>query len=265
MLGVLQAGGIFVPLDPGAPPARIEAIIRDAGIRIVVSDAQSPDWPAALARQGIRLLARETMPRVTVPEAQGATPDALAYLLYTSGSTGTPKGVPQTHANALHLVGAWSRNLGLYAGDRLSLFSTYGYDAAVQDIFGALISGASVHPLDVRRLDRETLLDRVAGRELTVLHATPTLYRHLFGRHVACRQDLSRVRLVVLGGEPARRADFDLFCARFRRGARFVNGYGLTEATAVTQWFADHDTLPRGQELPIGRTLTDRQRVLLVD
>jgi len=76
------------------------------------------------------------------------------------------------------------------------------------------------------------------------------------------------VRLIVLGGEVARRADFELFRARFRRGARFVNGYGLTEATAVTQWFADHDTLPRGQQLPIGRPLlpaADGQRVLLLD
>ena len=205
-------------------------------------------------RAGSTLLRREELPAACRRGAVAPSdPDALAYLLYTSGSTGTPKGVPQTHRNVLHFVRAWAGNLGLAADDRLSLFSTYGYDAAVQDIFGALLTGASVCPLDVRRLDRETLLDRIADRGLTVLHGTPTVYRYLFGGHVACRQDLSRVRLVVLGGEVARRADFELFRARFRRGARFVNGYGLTEATAVTQWFADHDTQPWGQQLPIGR------------
>ncbi|MDH5254807.1 MAG: AMP-binding protein, partial [Gammaproteobacteria bacterium] len=268
ILGVLQAGGVYVPLDPLAPPARLGGIIRDAGVRIVVTDLSAPDWPAALAAAGLVVLRREELAAAPGLEPPPGNPDALAYLLYTSGSTGVPKGVPQTHRNVLHFVRAWSGNLGLAPDDRLSLLSTYGYDAAVQDILGALLSGASVCPLDVRRLDRETLLDRIADRGLTVFHGTPTVYRYLFGGHVACRQDLSRVRLVVLGGEVARRADFELFRARFRRGARFVNGYGLTEATAVTQWFADHDTQPRGQQLPIGRPLVraaEGQRVLLLD
>ena len=65
-------------------------------------------------------------------------------------------------------------------------------------------------------------------------------------------------------GEAARRADFELFKARFRRGARFVNGYGLTEATAVLQGFSDHDTQPWGNVLSLGWPVGD-QRVLLLD
>ncbi len=265
LLGVLEAGAAFVPLDPGSPPARLAAIARDAGLRTVVSDA------GALAVAG-RWPADNGLDIVLLPEGDGhgdrvvsaARPDSLAYLLYTSGSTGAPKAVAQTHRNVLRQVRAWARNLALAPPDRLSLFSTCAYDAAVQDIFGALLSGAAVCPLDVRRLDRETLLDRVAGRGLTVLHATPTVYRYLFGGHVACRQDLSRVRLVVLGGEEARRADFELFKSRFRPGTRLVNGYGLTEATAVLQWFGAHDSHPYGQTLPIGRPV-GAQRVLLLD
>ena len=250
MLGVLQAGGVYVPLDPLAPAARLASVSRDAGLRVLVTDRSAPVPPPA----GLLALAREELlASAELPSFPTVEPDSLAYLLYTSGSTGTPKGVPQTHRNVLHFIRAWAGNLGLTPEDRLSLFSTSGYDAAVQDIFGALLTGAAVCPLDVRGLDRETLLDRVADRGLTVLHGTPTVYRYLFGGRVACRQDLSRVGLVVLGGEVARRADFELFCARFRPGARFVNGYGLTEATAVTQWFAGHATRPYGQQLPIGR------------
>ncbi len=250
MLGVLQAGGVYVPLDLLAPAARLASVSRDAGLRVLVTDRSAPVPPPA----GLLALAREELPASgDSPSFPTVAPDPLAYLLYTSGSTGTPKGVPQTHRNVLHFIRAWAANLGLTPDDRLSLFSTSGYDAAVQDIFGALLTGAAVCPLDVRGLDRETLLDRVADRGLTVLHGTPTVYRYLFGGRVACRQDLSRVRLVVLGGEVARRADFELFRARFRPGARFVNGYGLTEATAVTQWLAGHATRPYGQQLPIGR------------
>ena len=260
LLGVLEVGAVYVPLDPLAPAARLRQIIADAGAVLVLTDRFAPDWPLPDCRDRVACLpdpesaVQATLPPpVSQPVAQD--PDALAYLLYTSGSTGTPKGVPQTHRNVLHHVRGWAQNLRLTASDRLSLLSTYGYDAAVQDIFGALLSGAAVCPLDIRRLDRETLLDRIADWGLTVLHATPSAYRYLFGGHVACRQDLSRVRLIVLGGEPARRADFELFEARFARTAQFVNGYGLTEATAVTQWFAGPGTHPYGQQLPIGRPL----------
>ena len=268
MLGVLQAGAAYVPLDPLAPAARLETIVRDSGLRIVVSERAALDSPdsAWLKQSALELVVLDELP-ASPPAALAllpGSPDDPAYLLYTSGTTGTPKRVAQTQRNVLHYVRSWAANLRLTPADRLSLVSTYGYDAAVQDIFGALLSGAAVYPLDIRRLDRETLLDRIADAGLSVLHATPTVYRHLFGSHVACRQDLSRVRLVVLGGEAARRADFELFRSRFRRGAQFVNGYGLTEATAVLQCFSTHDTQPCGNVLSLGWPLGD-QRVLLLD
>jgi len=268
MLGVLQAGAAYVPLDPLAPAARLDVVVRDAGLRIAVSERAALDSPtgAWLRESALQLIVLDELP-ASPPAALTllpGSPDDAAYLLYTSGTTGTPKRVAQTQRNVLHYVRSWAENLGLGPADRLSLVSTYGYDAAVQDIFGALLSGAAVYPLDIRRLDRETLLDRIADAGLSVLHATPTVYRYLFGSHVACRQDLSRVRLVVLGGETARRADFELFRSRFRRGAQFVNGYGLTEATAVLQCFSTHDTQPYGNVLSLGWPVGD-QRVLLLD
>ncbi len=268
MLGVLQAGAAYVPLDPLAPAARLDAVVRDSGLRIVVSERAALDSPASAWLKGsaLELIVLDELP-ASPPAALAlvpGSPDDPAYLLYTSGTTGTPKRVAQTQRNVLHYVRSWAANLRLTPADRLSLVSTYGYDAAVQDIFGALLSGAAVYPLDIRRLDRETLLDRIADSGLSVLHATPTVYRYLFGSHVACRQDLSRLRLVVLGGETARRADFELFRSRFRRGAQFVNGYGLTEATAVLQCFSTHDSQPYGNVLSLGWPVGD-QRVLLLD
>ena len=269
MLGVLQSGAAYVPLDPLAPAARLGAVVHDAGLQFVVTEAAALSSPGSawLIGSGLQLIVLDELPPalsdlpLSLPVG---SPDDPAYLLYTSGTTGTPKRVAQTQRNVLHYVRSWAANLNLGPADRLSLVSTYGYDAAVQDIFGALLSGAAVHPLDIRRLDRETLLDRIADSGLSVLHATPTVYRYLFGSHVACRQDLSRVRLIVLGGEAARRADFELFKARFRKGAQFVNGYGLTEATAVLQSFSTHDTQPYGNVLSLGWPVGD-QRVLLLD
>ncbi len=110
-----------------------------------------------------------------------------------------------------------------------------------------------MEPFDLRGAESAPeLVDRIAAARVSVLHFTPTVYRHLFGGRVTCAQDLARVRLVVLGGEAARRSDLELFKLRFRRGARLVNGLGLTESTMGLQYFADHDTRLLGEGLPMG-------------
>jgi len=229
VLGVLRSGGHYAPLDPWAPAARQRELLA------------LPRAPLVAARGG------EPPPG----PVDGSRP---AYRLHTSGTTGRPKAIEQTHAGALAHVRAWGRQLGIGPADRLALVAALGYDAAVQDIFGALVAGAAIEVLDLRGAESgPELVDRIAQSGVTLLHLTPTVYRHLFGGRVTCDQDLSRVRLVVLGGEEARRSDFDLFRLRFGRGARLVNGLGLSESTTALQFFADHDTKILGERLPVGR------------
>ncbi|MCC5794469.1 MAG: AMP-binding protein, partial [Chromatiales bacterium] len=213
MLAVLKAGACFVPLDRQSPAVRLSAQASSAGLRLVLGDGTPvpgleavpqlgpADWSSAQAKPV----------RVTVAA------EAPAYLLYTSGTTGEPKAVLQTQGNLVMQVMRWARGLGLGPGDRLSLLSGYGHDAAIQDVFGALLSGACVHPLDVRGQPRGELLSVIAG--LTVLHATPTVFRYLLGSPPEV--DLGGLRLVVLGGEAAYREDLELFRAYCRRGAVF--------------------------------------------
>jgi acyl-CoA synthetase (AMP-forming)/AMP-acid ligase II/acyl carrier protein len=162
-------------------------------------------------------------------------------------------------------VRSWAARLGLGAADRLSSLGSVASDTALQDLGAALVTGASLHPLDVRRLARETVLDRIAAARLTALHLTPTLYRYLLGEHVSCRQDLSAVRLVVLGGEPARAADLALWRSRFGGRGTFVNGYGMTEATAILLWPAGATSRGYGSVLPVGWPVRDGEVWLRAD
>src|SRR3989449_10591212 len=91
---------------------------------------------------------------------RAVSPDDPAYLLYTSGSTGRPKGVLQNHRNILHFIRAYATNLSLSANDRLSLISSYSVDAAVMDIFGALLNGATLCPIDLREVGLGGLRER---------------------------------------------------------------------------------------------------------
>jgi amino acid adenylation domain-containing protein len=265
LMGCVQAGKAYVPLDPYAPRVRNEAVLRHAGVQAIVCDTTRLRAAPWLHETALPLVLADEVPAtIPGPVSAAADPQDPAYLLMTSGTTGTPKGVAQSHRNVLGQVGTWSRQLAINANDRLSLFAGYGYDAAVQDIFGALLNGASVHLLDLRGgASAPELVDRIATEGISILHATPTVYRYLFGGRVTCQQDLGAVRLVVLGGEEGRRSDLELFKVRFRRGARLINGLGLTESTMALQYIADHDSRILGDKLPVGRPVPGNRVVLL--
>ncbi|HHQ15150.1 MAG TPA: hypothetical protein ENK16_08965, partial [Chromatiales bacterium] len=262
LFGIILAGAVYVPLEPDQPVKRLRARIAHAGISQIVSDTACREPARALGRP-VSVIPVSMMdgqppePWETLRPVPVSADDPV-YVLYTSGTTGEPKGVVQTHGGLLNQIGRYAASLELGPADRLSLLSGYGFDAAVQDIFGALLSGASVHPLDLRgQASGEQLVSALCQAQVTVVHATPTVYRHLFGGELNCSHDLGSIRCVVLGGEPARRADFELFCSRFGESVRLVNGYGLTESTVALQWHADAQTPVCGENLPIGEPVGD--------
>jgi len=250
LLGVVKAGAAYVPLDPDAPPGRLQQIVGEAGLSVVVTDQLHEAAAVSLAGVSVMLVGDEQ--RAEPPAGHGA-PDDLAYILFTSGSTGRPKGVMQSQRNVLHHVANYSNALSISTDDRLTLLSSYGFDAAVMDIFGALLNGACLYPLSLK--DEEypgELLDRMGEQRISVLHATPTVFRHLM-RNKVCRHDLSCVRYVVLGGEEALANDFALFRKQFAPPTLFVNGLGPSECTLALQFFADHGTRLPGSVVPVGK------------
>ena len=264
LLGVLKSGCAYVPLDQNAPAARLEAIIRDAELALVLTDAarralisEQPGVPVAELGVG------DTEYSTAALQAPGQ-PDDLAYILFTSGSTGTPKGVMQTQANVVRQVRAYSHALQIDPTDRLTLLSAYGFDAAVMDIYGALLNGACLYPLDIREENYSgALLDQMSDGGISILHATPTVFRYLM-RQKVCRHDLESVRAVVLGGEEALSSDFELFRKQFAPPTLFVNGLGPSESTLALQFFADHQTRLLGNLVPVGLPV-DGVNVRLVD
>ncbi|HKI03782.1 MAG TPA: amino acid adenylation domain-containing protein [Thermoanaerobaculia bacterium] len=263
MLGVLQAGGAYVPLDPAFPAARLRAILEDARCGAILVGSGLRPLAAELARDGAhRLIDEELLEEGPAAPSRPVAPDAPAYLLYTSGSTGEPKGVVQCHRNVLHHIRAYTNALRIHPGDRLSLLASYGFDASVMDIYGALLNGATLVPFDLRRRSFQDLAATVAG--ITIYHSTPSVYR-LFLASVAPGTVFDTVRLVVLGGEEAQRRDLDLFRRCFPERCLFVNGLGPTESTLALQFFADHRTKLRRGTVPVGFPVQETEVLLMND
>ncbi|MEO1619801.1 MAG: condensation domain-containing protein, partial [Cyanobacteria bacterium J06632_3] len=190
-------------------------------------------------------------------------PDSLAYILYTSGSTGEPKGVMQSHRNLLHFIRVYTNNLHIRPQDRLTLLSSYSFDAAIMDIFAALLNGATLYPIAVRDIGLEQLAHWLTQEQMTIYHSTPTLYRYFTDEIAAHNADLHTIRLVVLGGEAVTKQDVERYRQHFSKQAVFVNGFGPSESTVTLQQFITAETPIFLDNVPVGYPVPDTEIYLL--
>ena len=154
MLGTLDAGRFYVPLDPALPDARLRSILLDLDAAAVVTEGASSARARGLAADGAPVFELEELLAVPATGTSSTSTVSvsagdLAYVLFTSGSTGRPKGVMQSHRNVLHNVWKLASGLGIGPEDRITLLSSPSFGASVSDIYGALLTGACVCPFDL--------------------------------------------------------------------------------------------------------------------
>ena len=270
MLGALRAGKTYVPLDPNHPRERLAQIIEHSQATALLTNNKNLALAEELTKSGLQLInidaaSSKALPFQTPLPLPKVGPDRLAYILYTSGSTGEPKGVMQNHRNVLHYIRVYTNNLHLNADDRLTLLSSYCFDASVMDIYGALLNGATLYPIDIKEDGLAGLPEYLIADKITVYHSTPTVYRYFVNELTGADEtlDFPNLRLVVLGGEKVNRTDVELYKQHFANHCLFVNGLGPTEATVSLQNFIDKQTKIAGDSVPVGFPVADTEVLLL--
>ncbi|MGX5213662.1 amino acid adenylation domain-containing protein [Streptomyces violaceus] len=267
LLGVLKAGGAYLPLDPSQPADRIGYMLQDAAAPVVVTERAHAELLNGLHDGPVLVLDGEEdraalAARPVTDPAPRTDADSLIYVIYTSGSTGRPKGVGLTHANVERLFTVSAHQTGFRTDDVWTLFHSYAFDFSVWEMWGALLHGGRlvVVPKDVSR-DPSGFLDLLVEQRVTVLNQTPSAFRALVA---AAREGDPRVgelalRTVVFGGEKLEVADLRPWADRVGLNApTLVNMYGITETTVhVTHHLLDEDDLARGSVSPVGVPLDD--------
>ena len=254
LLGVLKAGGAYVPLDPGYPTDRLQYLLADSGVRLVVADPEHPT--SALFGDGLRLVTVNQEPGADPGAGPGpaeeAQPHHLAYVIYTSGSTGNPKGVAITHANITGFL-EWNQRLCRLTGrDRALLNHSVAFDNSVWEIFQCLVSGAELHLASpTAAYDPEEFLREVAERGITTLNATPSQMRILLESGTGPAARLASVRLVFTGAEAVPHDVARRVLASTAPGCQVFNEYGPTEATVTSAYCPiTEELLDRHSHLP---------------
>jgi amino acid adenylation domain-containing protein len=254
LVGILQVGAAYVPVDLADAPTRAQRVLSAAGVRAVLAagDESVPGGPWTVLPPSGDVVAGDEA-------SVDRSPDDVAYVLFTSGSSGEPKGVVITDANLASYLRFAVREYGFAPGGRTLVHSAVTFDFTVTSLFGPLLTGGTAVVLEEDRPD--VLLAQLSTGGFDVVKLTPS-HLELVSSQLPASRLASVARLVVVGGEALHVGQLD----HWRRAAphtSFVNEYGPTEATVgcVVHWLRSEDV---EGPVPIGRPIPGT-RVALVD
>ncbi|MDZ7335182.1 MAG: amino acid adenylation domain-containing protein [candidate division KSB1 bacterium] len=257
MLGVLKAGGAYLPLDPIYPLDRLRLMIEDSGAKCLIIQ-KSLDLN--IAPEGVQVIHidsdwSEIAEKSGEDPISGAIPENLAYMIYTSGSTGKPKGTLVQHRSLCNFATAHVRALGVDATSRWLQFASCSFDASVSEIFTAFMAGGSL-VLAKREtiLATPSLIQLINDQQINVAILPPSLLA------ILPPESVPGLKVLISAGENLPPE----IVTRWMVGRKFFNGYGPTEATVGPTIYQVEQLPENTTTIPIGRPL-DNIKVYVLD
>jgi amino acid adenylation domain-containing protein len=263
LLGILKAGGAFVPLDPNYPMERLEFMAADIAAQVmlvqdsVVQRLSDPTW-----LRGKSLSLEQNRAEIAQESAENptnqTTAESLAYVMYTSGSTGQPKGVMVSHRAVVRLVKN-TNYIDLSEQQVFLQFSPISFDASTLEIWGALLNGGCLAVMPPEKQSLGDLGTAIRQYGVTTLWLTAGLFNVMVEQRV---EDLRPLRQLVAGGDALSPAHVRKALKNLP-GCRLINGYGPTEGTTFSCCHTISAEDAEGSSIPIGRPIANTQVYLL--
>lgn len=266
MLGIMKAGACYVPLDPGYPQARIEYMISDAKLELLLSSGRGNEATQSLGVQ--RICLDTDWPQITAHAHTAldieVAAHALAYVIYTSGSSGQPKGVMLNHRGRVNNVEDFCQRFAMGPQDRALCVSSLSFDISVCDIFTILNAGGClVFPSQGRDKDPEHWLDLIEAEQVTLWHSAPALMDAMLDAVPGHATARSALRFAMLDGDWIPLSMPDRVRAAFPH-AQVVSGGGATELSIISVTHEVGAVQPDWRSVPYGKPMCN-QSAYIVD
>ncbi|MCP4158155.1 MAG: amino acid adenylation domain-containing protein, partial [bacterium] len=266
ILAILKVGAVYLPVDSEIPKGRLDYLLSDSQAKLLLAR----NLPTAAASPDIACLNPEapelytTGPETTV-EAQQAGPHDPVYTIYTSGTTGRPKGVLLTHSNLVNYVEWFSNEARVTGEDKTLLVSSVAFDLGYTAVYPSLLKGAQLHllPKEIYR-NPDYLLNYITQEGITYLKLTPSFFSIIVPDNRFNTDTISRLRLVVLGGEAIQTGDVETALNKCT-GLRIMNHYGPTEVTigCIARYIEYKDLETYKTRPTIGKPINNTQVYIL--
>jgi amino acid adenylation domain-containing protein len=255
LLGVLKAGGVYVPIDPAYPEDRIAYIIDDAEIDILLTQKSLSNLFPKESINKICLDSNWTVISSQSKEnpANKTSAENLAYMIYTSGSTGRPKGTMLQHRGLCNLTMEQIKDFELDESSRTLQFASFSFDASVSDIFTTLISGATLYLAEKEELiPGPGLVNLLKDNKISVVTLPPSVSA------VLQNEQFPDLKTLISAGEACPRD----IAEKWSQERRFLNAYGPTENTVCASSFHVSE-IPQRAAIPIGKPIGNVQLYIL--
>ncbi len=244
MLAVLKSGSAYVPVDPSYPQDRIEYMVKDSGIKLILTQdslkTQLNSQPAVLISMDgdKQKIEQESRSNPAVP----MHPENLAYVIYTSGSTGKPKGTLLHHRGACSLVHLQQKAFNTGPGSRILQFASLSFDAATWEFLMTLLSGSAFVLTSAQTITAgQELVNLLADQKITTITLPPSVLA------VLPETELPDLKTIITAGEAVSAE----LVNTWMNGRRFFNAYGPTETTVCASMYECRGTYTSGP--PIGK------------
>ncbi|HEX6290703.1 MAG TPA: amino acid adenylation domain-containing protein, partial [Herpetosiphonaceae bacterium] len=265
VLAILKAGGAYVPLDPSYPAERLQFMLEDTAMPVLITashlaeNLRQDDAPLDVRVICLDTEAADVAAHPTSDPVSAVTAEHLAYLIYTSGSTGQPKGIGVPH-RAITRLACNTNYVQFTADDRIGMISNVSFDAATMELWGSLLNGGRMVgvPREVL-LSPQAFADHIREYRIDTMFLTSALFNQM-AREIP--DAFATMRDLLVGGEALDpRSIATVLAAGPPR--RLLNGYGPTESTTFAAWYEITEVPLGATSIPIGYPLANTQLYVL--
>jgi amino acid adenylation domain-containing protein len=267
-LAVLKAGGAYVPLDPAYPIERLQYMLSDSRIPVLLCDCQIDksklDYNGKIIDLNVVWQDLDSECREN-PGVQ-INPENLAYVIYTSGTTGNPKGTMVTHGNAASAYLAWESAYRLREDVTSHLqMASFSFDVCTGDMLRALLSGGKLVLCPAKYLlEPGKLYELMVEEKVDCAEFVPAVIRNLIAYLEEKQLKLDFMKLLIVGSDNWYVNEYKYFRSFIGQNTRLINSYGLTEATIDSTFFeANANEVPDAESVPIGKPFENTKIIIL--